>query len=768
MKFTSLYSKGIPKGSVLGINYSGMHDTSLALVAPDGEPLFCVSLERLSRVKQDGRLPINILNEFPWQNISHAAISVSEHAKIDDVAISKLHPELLARPLSHDFAHGKDFYKFKQLIPCETVFVPHHKSHAASAFWASGFDDAVCLVYDGGMANENCFGGLYKASLKEGISELDRFYSYYYANITQVYIAVTALLGFTPLKHEGKITGLAAYGKSSEACKAVLLKWYRNPSDMNLLYWKDIYSESSPPELVVDEKRAQQLRMEISGFSKEELAASVQELAESHILEILHKAQELGWSQPNICLAGGLFANVKINQKVAELSFKGFFVAPPMSDDGTALGAAWFSQFERTGLLKKINVRSMYLGPNNEASTSLQSLAKHNIEYRITNSPAEDIAALLANGAIVAIFQGASEFGPRALGNRSILASATDNKINISLNQRLKRTEFMPFAPVVRMDDADLCFENISAIRHACEYMTVTVNCTQLMKTRAPAVVHVDGTARPQLITHDTNPLIYEILTAYHNATGNLALVNTSFNVHEEPIVCCEEDALRGFFESGLDFLYIEGAGIIDRSKNLTAEIAYLRNKIFDLHATNKSLLAKARQTSSLNQSSNILFANSSAFSCYLVEGFHAPEDWGVWSSGRYAKMIVPIDLPQRASFEAHITLIVKIFDSLKKLAPVLQITINRNMTEFVLFRPSMPNEQSVSLYYRLDSPLCEIEFFLTHSDTPYFTEQSSDMRELGFGLNSFGLTLSPINNNELQTNKDNAIISNENIYINE
>jgi len=170
---------------------------------------------------------------------------------------------------------------------------------------------------------------------------------------------------------------------------------------------------------------------------------------------------------------------------------------------------------------------------------------------------------LLAKGAVVAVFQGAAEFGPRALGNRSILAQASDAEINKSLNERLSRTEFMPFAPMTRIEDAEMCYRDIGRVRSSAAFMTVTVNCTDSMQRESPAVVHVDGTARPQLVTRESNPLIHSVLGYYKAITGKLAIVNTSFNIHEEPIVSSPEDALRGFFESGLD-LPVHGGGWAD------------------------------------------------------------------------------------------------------------------------------------------------------------------------------------------------------------
>ena len=185
-------------------------------------------------------------------------------------------------------------------------------------------------------------------------------------------------------------------------------------------------------------------------------------------------------------MAGGLFANVKINQKVVESGFTRLFVAPPMTDDGTALGAAWHVA-SRSNNFKPKPLKSMYLGPAYSIDESLAIVREGNINSSVPDNPEKTIAELLSQGFIVAVFQGASEFGPRSLGNRSILAQATKKGINQSLNARLNRTEFMPFAPITRVEDAKLCYHGIERVRFAAEFMTVTVNCTDLMKETCPA-----------------------------------------------------------------------------------------------------------------------------------------------------------------------------------------------------------------------------------------------------------------------------------------
>ena len=571
--------KEIPKGSVLGLNYSGMHDTAVALVSPEGKPLFAISLERVSRVKQDGRSPESLIEGLPWERIAKVALSVErEYIPAKDLS-SRFHPLPLASPFVGDKSHADSFLHALDFIPVEKVFIPHHLSHAASAFWLSGFSNATCLIYDGGMSNEDWFGGVFNASNSNGIVPIDQFSSHNYSNITNLYTAVTAALGFSPLKHEGKITGLAAYGTATKSCRKILEQWLHTPEILHDIFeWKDMYSEDFTPQLKTIPSSLRAVRNKLASHTREDIAATVQKIAEEHVLDILSEIIKHEAVSDNLCLSGGLFANVKINQRASELDFKKVFISPPMADDGAALGAALQAVSESAQFSPK-PVHSMFLGPSYSKNNVSKFVFERKIKYQEPDNPALEIAKLLKNGSIVAIYQGAMEFGPRALGNRSILTNANDPSINQLLNNRLSRTEFMPFAPVCIEEDADMLFNDIERVRHSAEFMTVTVNCSDEMKSLCPAVVHIDGTARPQLVSKISNPFMHQLLSYYKELSGKPALVNTSFNVHEEPIVCTPEDALKGFFESGLDVLFIEGH-LIKLSENKNIETEYLREKI--------------------------------------------------------------------------------------------------------------------------------------------------------------------------------------------
>jgi len=590
-------SRSIPKGSVLGINFSGMHDSAIAIVGPNGAPIFACSLERLSRIKQDGRAPRAMLDDIPWDKIKKVGISTDKDFIHPVHWESKLLSNLLAQPRDQGLRHGQPFYKFLDEIPAEKIFVSHHVAHAASAFWGSEFDSALCLVYDGGMNNSAWFGGLYMCDRRMGIAPIDQFSAMHYSKVTSLYTFVTAILGFIPNKHEGKVTGLAASGIPSDACRSLLNEWLGLDflSIESTMHWVFTYGTRTAPTLHVQQAKIQPYRDAAQRFSREELAATVQEMAEDHVLEILSRAYDLGWKHENICLAGGLFANVKINQRVAESGVRKMFVAPPMMDDGTALGAAWHVLSE-SPKFAPAKLTSMYLGPKYKPLETQNILLRANVKFERVSDPAQRIAGLLSEAQVVAVFQGATEFGPRSLGNRSILAQATSKDINQKLNQRLNRTDFMPFAPMTRVEDAEACFLNIDRVAHSAEFMTVTVNCTEYMINACPAAVHVDGTARPQLVSSVSNPLMHAILTNYIEKTHCPCLINTSFNLHEEPIVCGPQDALRGFFEAGLDYLYLEGGYLIKFTDNLEVAVPYLLEKIKLPTANNSSLVSMMAQ----------------------------------------------------------------------------------------------------------------------------------------------------------------------------
>jgi carbamoyltransferase len=249
--------------------------------------------------------------------------------------------------------------------------------------------------------------------------------------------------------------------------------------------------------------------------------------------------------------------NVKLNYEFRQLDqVTDVYVFPHMGDGGLALGGAMAAELEEGGG-RRVPMRTAYHGPSFDDAEVEAVVAEAGLHFeRLAEGEiAGVVAGFLANGLIVGWFQGAMEVGPRALGARSILAAATDQTINDSLNRRLERTEFMPFAPATTVDRAPDCFIDWHQSQVSSQFMTMCYDCTPLLSERCPAVVHVDGTARPQVVIRENNPRYFDVIEAYIELTGNPAIINTSFNHHEEPIVLSPQDALRSLRDGNVDVL---------------------------------------------------------------------------------------------------------------------------------------------------------------------------------------------------------------------
>jgi len=429
-------------------------------------------------------------------------------------------------------------------ITTPVKFYDHHYCHATGAYYTSSFDRALVVTLDGG--GDGLSGSVYigeggrlrRLAGVDSFNSLGNFYSY-----------ITELCGFRAEKDEGKITGLAAAGQPVYV--DILRQFIRYQEPGQIRYTIPMYHRSAIRRL--SERLPQ-------NFDRADLAASVQ-----FVLEEVGLAFIRYWLRAtglrNIAVAGGVFANVKFNQRVHQLNeVDNFFVHPAMDDSGLSVGSALAAlaeqlDFDPNRLRQPLD--NVYFGPSytdNQIEQAVQA-AGFRAQY-IPNIQAA-IADLLAQGFVVARFTGRMEYGPRALGHRSILYQTTDPSVNDWLNERLNRTEFMPFAPATLAEHADKCYLGLDGARDPARFMTITFTCTPEMTATSPGVVHLDNTARPQIIDAQTAPDFYQILTAYHQLTSIPSLINTSFNLHGEPIVCTPADALRSFDQGRLDFLAI-------------------------------------------------------------------------------------------------------------------------------------------------------------------------------------------------------------------
>jgi carbamoyltransferase len=412
--------------------------------------------------------------------------------------------------------------------------IEHHASHAANAYYKSGFDEALIVTLDGygsGLAGSASAGRNGRITRLHGVA--------YPHSLGTFYETVTSALGFKPSRHEGKIVGLAAYGDPKVLGDVLRRRFVQEPGGFRILETNNLYFA----------------RLLATQFPKIDVAAAYQRvLEEVAAAYVAYYIKSTGIR--NLVLSGGVVANVKLNQRLKEVEgVEGIFIHPNMGDGGCGTGAALLEFVGNPELSRSLN--DAYLGPEFTSQEIADALRKSQLPFK-EHSPIEaPLAQLLAQGRVVARFDGRMEYGPRALGHRSILYHAKEPSVNQWLNQRLGRTEFMPFAPATLFEHRDACYLRTGGAEHAAQFMTVTFDCTEAMRRDSPAAVHVDGTARPQLVSREGSPGFHRILTEYHKLTGLPSLINTSFNMHEEPIVCSPDDAIRAFLQGNLDYLAI-------------------------------------------------------------------------------------------------------------------------------------------------------------------------------------------------------------------
>ena len=412
--------------------------------------------------------------------------------------------------------------------------VEHHLSHAANAYFNSGFDEALIVTLDG-------YGSGLAGTISVGRGgHIQRLHGVEYPHsLGTFYESVTSALGFKPSRHEGKIVGLAAYGDPAILRDVLLARFDLQPGAFRIRESNNLYFA----------------RMLATQFPKIDVAAGYQ-----HVLErvatayVVHYLAQTGIR--NVVLSGGVVANVKLNQRIRELpNVDGLFIHPNMGDGGCGTGAALLEFTGCDRLSQRLD--DVYWGPEFSSDEIAEALQTSQLQFTRHDPIEPMLARLIADGKVVARFNGRMEYGPRALGNRSILYHAKEPEVNQWLNQRLGRTEFMPFAPATLHEQRSECYRNIDGADYAAQFMTVTFDCTDKMKSDSPAAVHVDGTARPQLVTHESNPSFYRIISEYYHLSGIPSVINTSFNMHEEPIVCTPDDAIRAFLQGNLDYLAI-------------------------------------------------------------------------------------------------------------------------------------------------------------------------------------------------------------------
>jgi len=547
-------------------------ETSSACIFRDGKLIAAVSEERFTRVKMDSSFPAKsiefVLNEagiqlhqidevayawskgFPQDALSIYAKRASEISDFGDEQSQLLFLERIKVEIERDAVKRKEFKRWvaEKDIKNYKIFY-HHEAHALSAGFLSPFDKCVCLTADGRGDFESITAWEFDRTNPDPLKRL--YSSTSCDSLGFFYGRITGLLGFKPCRHEGKITGLAANGDPRKAIHLMqkMIDFHEGCIKSNLSeYYKPFYTGFSD-----------KLVEEVSNYSKEDIAAAAQQHLEDLLVQLTESIYEK-YSLPNmpLAVAGGVFGNVKANQSLKELTcVTSMFVQPQMGDGGLCLGAAAGSQHMSNKQVKPL--KNLYLGPS-LGDISIKKLSKEfpSLEFIKPDNLVESIIAELKDSKVVGLARGRMEFGPRALCHRSIIYKSSDKKANDWLNKRMNRTEFMPFAPVMTVDQAKQAFESFSDDDITLKFMTSTMKTNDYFAQKCPAVNHIDNTARPQIVTMTEDPFMHSLLSRWEEVSGEIALINTSFNAHEEPIVCDVKDVLDSLRTKMVDMIVLE------------------------------------------------------------------------------------------------------------------------------------------------------------------------------------------------------------------
>lgn len=567
---------------VLGIN-SVFHDSSAAIMK-DGKLLAAAEEERFTHIKH-GKRPVPFSTyQMPFHAIDYCLKVAGIHLKdVDHVAYS-FNPYLLIEkekanaptieiPLNlngfqrngHDpweslfissiinapgqLVDGWPHHLQARFIGSTTNdwqwhYVDHHVAHAASAFYPSPFRKAAIMTLDGRGERATTTYGYGRETEMVRIGQVDLPHS-----LGLLYEEVTAHLGFLRSSDEYKVMALASYGKPA---------YINDFRDIVRLKDNGIYEINN----LNLEERFGPARLRNTPFTDHHfnVAHSLQKVLEESTIELANwLQQETG--EENLCMAGGVALNCVMNSRIKEKSnFRNVWVQPAAGDSGTSLGAAIWVDREIRNDKRSFEMTHAYWGPDYGDQEIEEFLKKSKIRYRVMTDASREAADLLANNKIIGWFQGPMEFGPRALGSRSILASPIDSSMQARLNEIKDREDFRPVAPVVIEEDAGDWFDKADYS----PFMLFVYDIKPDKVDTIPAVRHVDGTARIQTINNEQHPLYYNLLKAFKEKTGVPVLINTSFNTLGKPIVCTPRDAIECFWSQPFDALVI-GKFLIDK-----------------------------------------------------------------------------------------------------------------------------------------------------------------------------------------------------------
>ncbi|MFN8050287.1 MAG: carbamoyltransferase [Acidimicrobiales bacterium] len=589
--------------TVLGI--SALYHDSAAAVVRDGRVVAAAQQERFSRIKHDAAFPVDAIRsclesaevavdgldavayyDKPLTTFTRVLSSYVAAGPRGITTFPKAIREWGTRKLWTSFEIERGIRSLGYRMPDDLLYAEHHVSHAAAAFFPSPFERAAILTMDGVGEWTTSSIGVGRGRTVEVLRE-----QHFPDSLGLLYSAFTSYCGFRVNSGEYKLMGLAPYGEPRYVDR--ILDHVAHLEDDGALRLDLRYFDFLTGRRMVS-SRFEEL---FGGPAREpegdldqrvcDLARSVQEVAERVVLAAATTAKELT-GERDLVLAGGVALNCVANGRLRDTGlFDRIWVQPAANDAGSALGCAlWATHevFEQSRTPQDNAMSGSLLGPRFAPDVVADGLEAAGRPFERIPDPAERarrVAGLLADGDVVAVFQGRMEFGPRALGNRSILADPRDPSMQRTLNLRIKQREsFRPFAPAVLADHAADWFglaeaspymtfvapvaaehartEEHSAAEEQTDEWLAPLERLATVQSDIPAVTHVDLSARVQTVDETTAPDLFPILQAFHGATGCPVLVNTSFNLRGEPIVCTPEDAYRTFMNCDLDHLLIE------------------------------------------------------------------------------------------------------------------------------------------------------------------------------------------------------------------
>ena len=574
--------------NILGISCF-YHDAAAALVR-DGQLVAAVQEERFTRKKHDAEFPIHAIDYclkragIAARELDYVGFYDKPFVKFERLLYTYIatFPKSLASFLKAMPVWLKDKLWIPQLIRNELdydgpiLFSEHHQSHAASAFLISPFQKAAVLTIDGVGEWETTTYGVGEGNAVKMLKRI-----HFPHSLGLLYLAFTYYLGFKVNSAEYKVMGLAPYGNPLyyELIMEELIRPKEDGSyKLNMKYFGYDYG------LTMTNRRFERLfgrpPREPEGVLEQfhkDVAASIQKVTDVLMVRMANHLYEQT-KLDQLCLAGGVALNCVANAKVLKQTpFKELFIQPAAGDAGGAVGTAYHIYNTLLGNDRNFVFGDVFLGPEFPETEIRDYLDSLGVEYTVHSR--DDLlregARLISEQNVVGWFQGRMEWGPRALGNRSILADARNPENQSKVNQKIKfRESFRPFAPAVLLEKASEYFD--------CEipspYMLLTAQVRE-DKRCIPAVTHVDGSARLQTVARDENPLFHDLIEEFYRQTGCPVIINTSFNVRGEPIVCTPHDALKCFMRTNMDCL-VMGNCILDKKKISVDLSEYVREQI--------------------------------------------------------------------------------------------------------------------------------------------------------------------------------------------